>query len=103
MKSLLDRGLSQAGVLGDCRPPRGPPVGQLELLGPVSIQPGTLRACTPAGRQHISFRVHALLTHTVLASTDLAIVGPKAAATVTFKSLWLHVRAPTPCHPVVEK
>jgi len=54
----------------------------MDLFGPVGIRPGTLRSCTPAGRQHISFRVHARLTHTVLASTDLDIVGPKAAATV---------------------
>ena len=46
------------------------------------LTPGTVLPCTPAGRQHISFRVHVRLTHAVLASTDLAIVGPKAAATV---------------------
>jgi hypothetical protein len=75
----------------------------MELLGPAGIRPGTLRACTPADRQHISFSVHARLTHAVLASTDLAIVGPKAAATVTFKPLWLHVLELTPCHPVAKE
>ena len=72
----------QAYLIGYCRTTRGPPVGRMELLGPVSTRPGTLRACTPAGRRHISFRVHARLTHAVLASPDLVIVGPKAAATV---------------------
>jgi len=104
MQILLDRGLSQVGVLiGDCRTSHGPPAGRTELLGPASVRPGTLHPCTPAGRQHISFRVHDRLTHAVLASTDLAIVGPKAAATVTFKPLWLHVWELTPCHPVAKE
>ena len=65
-------------------------------------------AGTPAGRQHISFRVshrvHARLTPAVLPSTDLATVWTKAAATVPkLEPLWLHVRALTPCHPVVKK
>ena len=72
----------QAYLIGYCRMPRGPPVGRMEFLGPASARPGTLRACTPAGRRHISVRVHARLTHAVLASPDLVIVGPKAAATV---------------------
>ena len=67
----------QACLIGYCRMPRGPPVGRMEFLGPAGIRPGTLRACTPAGRQHISFRVHDRLTHAVHASTDLAIVGPR--------------------------
>ena len=49
----------QACLIGYCRTPREPPIGWMELLGPACIRPGTLRACTPAGRQHISFRVQA--------------------------------------------
>jgi len=43
--------------------------------------------------------VHARLTHAVLASTDLARVGPKAVMTVIFKPSWSPVRAQTPCDP----
>jgi hypothetical protein len=60
------------------------------------LTPGTVLPCTPAGRQHISFLLHTHLTHAVLALTDLAIVGPKATATVPRFEPGLHVREPPP-------
>jgi len=70
----------QAYSIGDCRTSRGPSIGWTELFGPACVRPGTLRTCTPAGRQHISFSVHARLTHTVSTSTDLVSVWTTAAA-----------------------
>ena len=48
---LIGDCLKQACSIGDCRTMRGPPIGWTEIFGPAGIRPGTLRACTPAGRQ----------------------------------------------------
>ena len=93
----------QAYLIGYCRMPRGPPVGRMEFLGPAGARPGTLRACTPAGRRHISFRVHARLTPAVPSSPDPASACTKAVAIVPkLEPLLLHVRAQTPC-PVAKE
>jgi hypothetical protein len=88
-------------LIGYCRTPRGPPIGRAELSGPASARPRTLRACTPAGRRHLSFRVHARLTPAVLFSPDPAHAWTNAVAIVPkLQSSLSPVRAPTLCQPV---
>ena len=83
-KILLDRALSHAtwaiywldGAFGTCLHP----TRDSASLHPCSQAAYFLPCTRPTDIS--SFRVHARLTHAVLASTDLAIVGPKASATV---------------------